>query len=79
MGTPGLSEWWITSTVTKWSGTLERKISSAYDDAEEHQDNGAVNPVREILSLTKLDGNQKIGWRFKNITIPHGSYISSAD
>ena len=76
--TTGLSEWWITSTVTKWSGAFERKISSAYDDAEEHQDNGSVNPVREILSLTTLDGQQKIGWRFKNITIPKGSYISSA-
>ena len=76
--TSGLSEWWITSTVTKWSGELERKISSAYDDAEEHQDNGSVNPVREILSITNLDGQQKIGWRFKNITIPKGSYISSA-
>jgi hypothetical protein len=76
--TSGLSEWWITSTVTKRSGGLERKISSAYDDAEEHQDNGSVNPVRQILSLTTLDGQQKIGWRFKDLTIPQGSYISSA-
>ena len=76
--TTGLSEWWITSTVTKWSGALDRKISSAYDDAEEHQDNGSVNPIREMLSMTTLDGEQKIGWRFKNITIPKGSYISSA-
>ncbi len=76
--TTGLSEWWITSSVTKWSGSLVRQIRSSNDDAEEHQDNGAVNPVRESLSLTEHDGFQKIGWRFKNITIPKGSYISSA-
>jgi hypothetical protein len=76
--TPGLSEWWITTSVTKWSGALERKISSTNDDAEEHQDNGSVNPVREVISMTDRVGFQKIGWRFKNITIPRASYISSA-
>lgn len=77
-GTTGLSEWWITSSVTKWTGAIERQISSAYDDAEEHPDNGAVNPVRETLTLTEHDGQQRIGWRFKNITVPQGSYIASA-
>jgi hypothetical protein len=76
--TDSLSEWWVTSAVTKWKGSLEKKISGAYDDAEEHQDNGSVNPVREALTLTNRDGLQKIGWRFRNITIPQGSYISSA-
>ena len=76
--TTGLSEWWITTTVTKWAGSLARKINSSNDDAEEHQDNGSVNPVSEVLSMTTRDGSQKIGWRFKNITIPRGSYISSA-
>jgi len=76
--TEGFSEWWITSVVTQWAGTLERSISSSYDDAEEHQDNGAVNPIRESLSLTARDGFQKVGWRFQNITIPRNSYISSA-
>jgi hypothetical protein len=76
--TAGLSEWWITSSVTKWAGSLERQINSAYDDAEEHPDNGAVNPVREKLALTQYDGQQRIGWRFRNITVPQGSYISSA-
>ncbi len=76
--TDGLSEWWVTTAVTKWAGTLERRISASYDDAEEHQDNGATNPVRESLALTSRDGFQKVGWRFKNITIPRNSYISSA-
>ena len=76
--TQGLSEWWITSVVTNWAGMLERSISSSYDDAEEHQDNGAVNPIRESLSLTARDGFQKVGWRFQNVSIPRNSYISSA-
>jgi hypothetical protein len=73
-----LSEWWISTPVTKKSGTLIRTVSSAGDDAEEHENNGCVNPVHEILSLTDYKGHQKVGWRFKNITIPAGSYISSA-
>ena len=73
-----LSEWWITSPVTKTSGTIERAITSSGDDAEQHQDNGSVNPVGEWLTLTDKNGFQRIGWRFRNITIPSGSYISSA-
>lgn len=76
--TDSLSEWWISTPVTKKSGTLIRSVSSSGDDAEEHENNGSVNPVREILSMTDYEGHQKIGWRFKNITIPSGSYISSA-
>ena len=76
--TTGWSEWWVTTAVTKYTGSLERRISGSYDDAEEHQDNGSVNPVRERLALTDRDGHQRIGWRFKNITIPKGSYITSA-
>ncbi len=74
----GLSEWWITSPVTRWSGTLARRISASYDDAEEHPDNGAVNPVRSRLALTSYDGDQIVGWRFRNMTIPPGTYISGA-
>lgn len=76
--TSGLSEWWITSQVTKKAGQLSRRVSSSGDDAEEHQDNGSVNPVREIIAMTEKDGQQTIGWRFKNITIPLGSYIKEA-
>lgn len=73
-----LSEWWISSPVTKQHGWITRRVSSSGDDAEEHQDNGSVNPWRETLTLTDYEGHQKVGWRFKNITIPAGSYISSA-
>ncbi len=76
--TSGLSEWWITSPVTKKSGQLSRTISSSSDDAEEHQDNGSVDPVREAIAMTDKDGHQTIGWRFKNINVPSGSYISNA-
>jgi hypothetical protein len=74
----GMSEWWITSFVTKWSGTIQNRISSNNDDAEEHEFTGAVNPYRESLALTEKDGKQKIGWRFRHVTIPKGSYIQSA-
>ncbi|HZV69793.1 MAG TPA: S8 family serine peptidase [Saprospiraceae bacterium] len=76
--TVGLSEWWITSQVTKKSGQISRRVSGVGDDAEEHQDNGSVNPVREVIAMTKKNGQQAIGWRFKNITIPLGSYIKNA-
>ncbi|MEO5905657.1 MAG: hypothetical protein ABIQ11_02950, partial [Saprospiraceae bacterium] len=75
---PGLSEWWITSPVTHQEGILTRRINTSDDDAEEHQDNGSVNPIRGYLALTEYDGDQKIGLRFRNITVPTGSYISSA-
>lgn len=75
---PGMSEWWITSTVTKWSGTIQNKVSSNNDDAEEHEFSGAVNPFRSSLAMTEKDGKQKIGWRFRHVTIPKGSYIQSA-
>lgn len=74
----GLSEWWISTPVTHTNGMLLRQISGAGDDAEEHQENGSVNPFREKLALTEYDGNQKIGWRFRNITIPPHSYIAGA-
>ncbi len=77
--TMGLSEWWMTSSVTKKSGQLSRRVSSSSDDAEEHQDNGSVNPVRDVIAMTEKDGRQTIGWRFKNLTIPSGSYISNAE
>lgn len=76
--TDSLSEWWISSPVTKMTGTIARSITSSGDDAEQHQDNGSVNPVGERLTLTDKNGYQKIGWRFRNITIPSGSYITSA-
>ncbi|MEO7925798.1 MAG: S8 family serine peptidase, partial [Saprospiraceae bacterium] len=73
-----LSEWWITSQVTKKTGQISRRISSASDDAEEHQDNGSVNPIRAVLTMTERNGQQTLGWRFKDILIPTGSYISDA-
>ncbi len=73
-----LSEWWISSPVTRKNGTVLRSVSSSGDDAEEHENNGSVNPVREFLTMTDYKGHQRIGWRFKNITIPSGSYISTA-
>lgn len=72
------SEWWITTQVTRYAGNLERSVSGNSDDAEEHQDNGSVNPVREVMTLTDRDGHQYVGWRFRNITIPKGSFIASA-
>ncbi|MEP6647584.1 MAG: S8 family serine peptidase, partial [Saprospiraceae bacterium] len=78
MSTTSLSEWWIASQVKKKAGLISRKVSSASDDAEEHQDNGSVNTIRGLLTMTEKNGQQTIGWRFRNITIPAGSYISDA-
>ncbi|HJW28632.1 MAG TPA: hypothetical protein VJ508_05200, partial [Saprospiraceae bacterium] len=76
--TPGMSEWWITPAVTKWSGSIEARVSSSNDDAEEHEFSGAVNPYDDVLYLTEKDGKQKIGWRFQHVAIPKSSYITSA-
>lgn len=73
-----LSEWWISTPVIKTNGQLTRKISGASDDAEQHVQNGSVNTVRTTLSLTQHNGSQQVGLRFKNITVPQGSYIASA-
>lgn len=76
--TPGMSEWWITPAVTKWAGNVQVKISGSNDDAEEHEFNGSVNPFDDQLWLTEKEGKQFLGWRFKFVTIPKNSYITSA-
>lgn len=73
-----LSEWWISSPVTHAAGNIVSQIGSESDDAEEHHDNGSVNPVRTALALTEWNGEQQVGLRFRNIRIPQGSYIVSA-
>jgi hypothetical protein len=76
--TDELSEWWISTTVSKVKDVFIRRIAGSADDAEEHEANGSVNPYRDSLALTDFNGEQRIGLRFTNITIPHGSYISGA-
>lgn len=62
-----------------FSLTLEVSISSNRDDAEERISNGNVNRQSSDLELV-FDGNreQKVGIRFRNISLPKGAIISNA-
>ncbi len=57
--------------------TLERRISTRPDDAEESFD-GAVSWSNLDLHLVYRNDNQTVGLRFNNITIPQGAPILSA-
>jgi uncharacterized protein (UPF0264 family) len=59
------------------SGTVERTIATSDDDAEE--DAGGVNRSSSDIELVVDAGvTQVVGIRFQNLTIPAGSFITSA-
>ncbi|HZN38533.1 MAG TPA: hypothetical protein VFD82_06995 [Planctomycetota bacterium] len=63
---------------TPGSGTVERTIAASDDDAEESS-TGSVNRGSSDLEMV-LDGTvtQVVGLRFQNLTVPPGSFITSA-
>ncbi|GLR19872.1 metallophosphoesterase [Portibacter lacus] len=62
--------------------TICVKISSEADDAEEHATNGNVNLNSSDIDMVNVSnqttGNQFIGLRFTNISVPQGAEIESA-
>jgi parallel beta-helix repeat protein len=71
-------------TVSTLSGsapvTIQVKVSASEDDAEERLSNGSVNLNSSDLELVQ-DGSrlQAVGIRFRNVPIPMGALIQSAD
>ena len=58
--------------------SIDSKISSSSDDAEEAITTGYVNLNSSDLEMTQEHKKQTVGLRFKNITIPKGAVISKA-
>ncbi len=61
------------------TGTLDRSVSAATDDAEQNVSSGAVDTASTDLEFT-LDGstNQQLGTRFTNVTVPKDATITKA-
>lgn len=57
--------------------TFEVRVTADNDDAEERPD-GSMYRSSSDLELTRDGGYQKVGMRFKNITIPQGATIITA-
>ncbi|MCV0404469.1 MAG: DNRLRE domain-containing protein [Chloroflexi bacterium] len=59
--------------------TVERRVSASSDDAEQWQ-NGEVNLNSSDLELTEDSGrgNQTVGMRFTNLTVPQGATVTNA-
>lgn len=61
--------------------TFEKRVSSSYDDAEESE-SGSMYRTSSDLELVydswRSNGNQQIGIRFRNVTIPQGAIITKA-
>ncbi len=69
----------ISITIGTLSKTLDVRIASANNDAEEFVWNGSVNLTSSDLELYTDEGNaQQVGLRFQNITIPRGATITNA-
>jgi hypothetical protein len=70
----------ITETGTVTPSILDRAVATSSDDAEEWTD-GSVHPASSDLELTldtNTTGNQVVGMRFANITVPVGATITNA-
>ena len=64
------------ATPTSGSSTLDVRVGSSSDDAEE--DGGVVNLTSSDLELGNGDGNDYEAMRFTGIEIPQGATITSA-
>ena len=58
--------------------TLETRVSSRYDDAEEFLSNNAMYLTSSDLELTAERSQQLIGLRFTDLSIPQGAVITNA-
>ncbi|MBN1669962.1 MAG: VCBS repeat-containing protein [Kiritimatiellae bacterium] len=71
-----------TATLTRpfltGSGSLDVRVASSTDDAEERLDSNAVETWSGDLELVEEAATQTVGMRFAGIAIPPGATISSA-
>ena len=70
----------LTVTVNPPPGTvvLERRVNHTWDDAEEREGTGEVTNNQDLEMVWDNGGNQTVGIRFLDISIPKGAYISRA-
>ncbi len=61
------------------TSTIEVRVSSTNDDAEEKASNGSMYLDSTDLELIKDSGDQLVGIRFQSVAIPAGSTINSAE
>ncbi|MCH7730468.1 type II secretion system protein [Patescibacteria group bacterium] len=67
-----------TPTPTPGPSTIEVRVASSSDDAEERLSNGSVNLTSSDLELIRDGSNdQEVGMRFRNVTIPQGATITN--
>jgi hypothetical protein len=70
----------ITTAAAPTTETLERSVAASSDDAEETS-SGAVSLTSSDLELvfdSSSTGNQTVGMRFTNITLPPGATVTDA-
>lgn len=68
----------VIPTPTSAPSTLEVRVASGSDDAEERISNGSVNLGSTDLELIRDGSNdQEVGMRFRNVTIPQGATITN--
>ncbi len=60
------------------SGTLEIRVSSGDDDAEEDVSDGDMDLTSSDLEMIYEDQDQIVGIRFQNVSVPQGSSITNA-
>ena len=63
------------------SGTISVRVSSSLDDVEERNSDGDISVSSSDLELiddNSLRGEQTVGIRFQNITVPQGATITNA-
>ena len=64
-------------TVQPASGTLERRVAMAADDAEELA-SGVISSQTGWIELVQDGSPQTVGLRFTGVTVPHGATITAA-
>jgi PKD repeat protein len=68
-------------TATAWADTVEKRVVTSSDDAEEATSDGTVYLNSSDLELTfdaSINTNQVVGMRFTGLAIPPGAIITTA-
>ncbi|MGA1843834.1 MAG: PilC/PilY family type IV pilus protein [bacterium] len=61
-----------------WSESLDIRVSSSQDDAEERVSNGVVDCGSTDLEMIQESSAQIVGIRFRDVTVPNGAAITNA-
>jgi len=78
---PGGTTEAVDVNVGQSSGTVESRVTSNSDDAEEDVSDGSMylgSTDLELIDESDGDGDQVVGMRFLNMTVPAGAIITNA-